>query len=127
MGFRQWSKTEVEYGRRVLNSGLEGARSGREAFLDGRSLTPFLSDSVRNALKPAALGAVLGVLGGFSGNHRSVGKTLAFGLLGAAIVFGAGLAWESRDLTANAAASAWKNIRKVRDEHWFETHPIDYA
>jgi hypothetical protein len=127
MGLRQWSKSEVEYGRKVLNSGLEGARSGREAFLDGRSLTPFLSDSIRNALKPAAMGAVVGVLGGFSGSHKSPGKVLAFGLLGAAIGLAVGLVWESRKLTVSVASNAWKNIDKVRDEHWFERHPIDYA
>ncbi len=127
MNLRQWSKSEVDYGRKVLNSGLEGARSGREAFLDGRSLTPFLSNSARHALKPAAVGAMIGVLGGFSGNYKSNGKVLAFGLLGAAIGFGASLAWASRALTQSAAANAWKNIGKVRDEHWFEKHPIDYA
>src|ERR1051326_2959998 len=51
----EWSKSEAEYGRRVLNSGLEGARSGREAFLNGRPLTPFFRESFQKALKPAAL------------------------------------------------------------------------
>jgi hypothetical protein len=128
MGLRKWSESEVEYGRKVLNSGLEGARSGREAFLNGKSLTPFLGESVRNALKPAALGACIGVLGSYPGNrHRSISRVLAFGFLGALIGFGAGLAWESRGLTASVASGALRNIGKVRDEHWLERHPIDYA
>jgi hypothetical protein len=40
MNLREWSESEVEYGRKVLNSGLAGARSGQEAFLNGRPLTP---------------------------------------------------------------------------------------
>jgi hypothetical protein len=126
MGLHQWSKSEFEYGRKVLNSGLEGARSGREAFLKGRSLAPFLSESARNALKLAAVGAYIGLLGSYAGN-QSLNKTLAFGFLGAAIGFGAGVVWESRDLTVSVASGAWKKIGRVRDEHWFEKHPIDYA
>ena len=128
MDLRKWSHSEVEYGRKVLNSGLEGARSGREAFLHGRSITPFLSGSVRNALKPATIGAWAGALSSYPGNRNpSIGRTVGFGLLGAVIGFGAGLIWESRALTASAGARAWKNIARVRDEHWLEKHPIDYA
>jgi hypothetical protein len=128
MGLREWSKSEVEYGRKVLDSGLDGARSGREAFLNGRSLTPFLSESVRSALKPATLGACLGVLSGFPGNwHASVGRVLAFGLLGSAIGFCAGVVWENRRLAASVARGALRNIDRVRDEYWLDRHPIDYA
>ncbi len=124
----KWSKSNADYGRKLLDSGIEGARSGEEAFLDGRSLTPFLSESVRNALKPAALGLCLGVLGSCSGyRQKSIARTLAYGLLGGAIGLGAGMAWESRRLTASAAAGAFRNIGKVRDEHWLTKHPIDYA
>jgi len=128
MDLRKWSKSEVEYGRKVLNSGLEGARSGREAFLNGRPLTPFLEASVRKAVKPAALGVCIGMLGSCSGDrHRSIGKMLMFGLLGGAVGFAAGMAWQSRRLTASAAQGALRNIDKARDEHWVEKHPIAYA
>jgi hypothetical protein len=50
-----------------------------------------------------------------------------FGLLGGAVGLGMGIAWQSRGLTACAAKGAWRNIGRVRDEHWLETHPIDYA
>jgi len=128
MSLGTWSKSEVEYGRKVLDSGLEGARSGREAFLNGRPLNAFLSESVLNALTPAVLGACIGVLGSSAGSQRrSIGRRFAFGLLGGAIGFGAGIAWESRRLTSSAASGALRNIGKVRDEHWLERHPIDYA
>jgi hypothetical protein len=123
-----WSKSEFEYGRKVLHSALEGARYGEEAFLKGRSLSPFLGEGVRNALKPAAVGACIGLLGSYPGDHRSsISRALAFGIVGWAIGFGAGVAWKTRGLTGSVATNALRNICKLRDEHWLERHPIDYA
>src|ERR1035441_9395478 len=104
MDLYKWSKSSADYGRQLLDSGIEGARSGEEAFLDGKPLTPFLSESVRNALKPAALGACIGVLGSYPGyREKSITRTLVYGLLGGAIGLGAGVAWESRRLSVTAA------------------------
>jgi len=128
MDLHEWSRTNADYGRELLHSGIEGVRSGREEFLHGESLAPFLGESVRSALRPAALGACLGVLGSYSGSRgKSVTRALAYGLLGCAIGLGAGIVWETRRLTASAAGGALKNIGKVRDEHWLTKHPIDYA
>lgn len=127
MDLRKWSESEFEYGRKIVDSGLEGARSGREAFLSGRALTPFLSESVRKALVPAAVGTFIGVLGSYAGDRqRSIGKMLMFGLLGGVLGFGTGVAWENRYLTASAANGALRNMHKVRDEHWLEKHPVAY-
>lgn len=128
MDLREWSKSNAEYGRKLLDSGIEGARSGQEAFLNGKSLTPFLSESVRSALVPAAIGACIGVLGSHAGyRQKSIIRSLAYGLLGGAIGLGVGLAWENRCLTASVAGGAMRNIGKARDEHWLTKHPIDYA
>jgi len=128
MNPRKWSESEIEYGRKILASGLEGARLGEEAFLNGKPLRPFLNDVAHKALKPAAVGACLGVLSSLAGNReRSFGKTLLFGLLGGAIGFAAGMTWESRGLTESTANGAWQNIHKARDEHWVEKHPVAYA
>lgn len=128
MVLSKWSRSEFEYGRRVVNSGLEGARSGREAFLNGKSLTPFLTEVARNALKPAGLGACVGMLSGYRGNeHSSISKVLGFGFLGALMGFAYGVALESRDLTSSIAGNALRSIGKVNDEHWLEKNPIDYA
>ncbi|MBZ5598614.1 MAG: hypothetical protein LAN83_09855 [Acidobacteriia bacterium] len=128
MSSHSWLSSNVDYCRKLVNSGLEGARSGEEAFLEGSPLAPFLNDSVRQALRPAAIGACLGLLGSYPGNQRhSAGRALACGLLGGALGFGVGVAWESRRLTASVASGALKNIGRVRDEHWLERHPIDYA
>jgi len=128
MNLHQWSRSSADYGRQLLHSGIEGARSGKEAFLHGEPMAPFLSESVRSALKPAAIGACVGMLSSYPAyREKSTIRALAFGLLGGAIGFGAGMVWESRRLTVSAASGALKNIGKVRDEHWLTKHPIDYA
>ncbi len=128
MGLRAWSKSNLEYGRKVLDSGLEGAHTGREAFLNGRPLTPILNESISSAWKPAAIGACVGALAGYPGNrHTSTSRMFAFGLLGATFGFVAGVAWGSRGFTVSVARGALRNMEKVRDAHWLERHPIDYA
>jgi hypothetical protein len=128
MNFVEWSKSSVDYGQRLVNSALEGAHQGEDEFLKDESLAPCLCESARHAFAPAAAGALLGVLGGSIGNRRrSPGRALAFGLLGGAIGFGAGVIWENREFTASVASGAWKKISQTRDEHWLEKNPIDYA
>jgi hypothetical protein len=124
----EWSKTSLDYGKKLLDSGLEGARTGEGEFLQGEPLAPFLEESARLALEPATIGVFLGVLGSCAGNgQRSTTRTLVYGLLGGAIGFGVGLAWSSRRLTASVAEQAFRSMNKVRDEHWLENNPIDYA
>jgi len=128
MKLSEWSKSEVDYGRKILNSGLAGARTGRETFLNGNSLTSFLNKSVRDALTPAAIGALAGVLSSCPRDRRrSATRAVGFGLAGWAIGFSMGIIWESRGLSAFITESALRNIGRVRDEHWLERHPIDYA
>ena len=128
MKVSEWSKSNIDYGRKLFDSGLEGARSGEGAFLHGKPLAPFLEESARHALKPAVIGLLLGVLGSRAGNaHNSTGRALVFGLLGGAIGFGVGVAWGNRRLAASVTSSAFRSMGKVRDEHWLENNPIDYA
>jgi hypothetical protein len=128
MNLREWSKSEIDYSRKLLNSGLEGARSGRKAFLHGEPLTPVLNESARNALSVAAAGACIGLLGSYLGNrHKSASRAFAFGVFGGAVGFGVGVAWGNRRLEATVFSGAWKNIGRARDEHWLERNPIDYA
>jgi hypothetical protein len=128
MNLRQWSRSNIDYGRKLLNSGIEGARSGEETFLHGRSLEPFLNDSVKHALTPATIGLCIGFLGAFPRNgHNSRGRALACGLLGGVIGLSASVAWQSRRLVRTIASNALRKIGRTRDEHWLEKHPIDYA
>jgi len=124
MNISQWSKSEADYGRKLMDSAVEGARRGEEEFLKDESLGRYLEKSALHALVPTILGAGLGWLGG---SRRSTNRGLVWAFLGGVIGFGAGVAWENGKLTASVASSAWKSINKTRDAHWFEKNPIDYA
>lgn len=127
MTLREWLHSSAEYGKKLVDSGLEGARSGQEAFAEEEPVAPFLGRSAQKALMPAAIGVCLGVVVTCPKNRKSAGMAFAAALIGGAVGFGAGFAWESRRLTKSAASGALKNIGKVRDEHWLEKNPIDYA
>ncbi len=127
MNLTQWSKSNVDYGRKLIDSALDGARNGENSFLKEESLGVYLERSALHAIGPTIIGAGLGLLGGYLENRRFRSRTLLFGLLGGAIGFGAGVLWENRKLTASVASGAWKNVNKVRDDHWFDKNPIDYA
>src|SRR5579864_5544024 len=106
MNFLEWSKSSVDYGQKLVNSALEGAHEAEDEFLKEESFTSGLSESARHALAPAVVGAFLGALGGSLGHgRRSSTRTVAFGLLGGAIGFGAGMVWENREFTASVASS----------------------
>jgi hypothetical protein len=128
MSLGEWVKSNVDYGRRLVDSGIEGARSGQEEFFDGKPLTPFLGDVAKGALVPAAIGAALGLVISYPlCRQKSKTAIFAYGLLGCAIGLGAGLAWESRELSASVAGNAMKKMGRVRDQQWLDKHPIDYA
>jgi len=128
MTVQEWIVSEATYGKEVFHAGIEGTRSGQDAFLEGRPLAPFVSALIRKAVAPAIFGACLAGLGSCARRrHGSVSQTVMPTLVGGAISFALVMAWNSRKLTASALASAFKKINKVRDEHWFERHPIDYA
>jgi hypothetical protein len=128
MNVREWSKSSVDYGRKLVDSAVEGARTGEDEFLKEAPLAPYLAQSARQALVPAAVGACLGVLGGYlADRRRSSTRALAGGLIGGAIGFGAAMIWENREFTTSVFSGVWKSVGKTRDEHWFEKNPIDYA
>lgn len=127
MDLPNWS-SQFEYGRKMLNSGLLGARDGQEEFLDGRPLGAFLADSLRTAVSPAAIGLCVGLLGSCQRNRRnSLARALSFGLLGGAIGFGASLVWENRRLASSAVQGASRNVIRIRDERWMKKNSIAYA
>ncbi len=118
----------LDYGRRLVHSGLQGARNAQEQFLEREQLKPYLNESAQAALTPALIGACVGVIGSRPrSRNNSPARVLAFAMFGCLLGFTVGLAWESRRLTASLMCGARKGIGKVRDEHWLENHPIDYA
>src|SRR6266498_5624683 len=119
MNVMEWSRSNVDYGHKLVDSALDGARAGEEEFLQEESLGPYFTKSARQALAPAVVGFFVGMLSGSLGSRRrSPTRTVACGLLGGAIGFGAGVIWESRQFTASVASSSWKSVGKTRDEHW---------
>jgi hypothetical protein len=126
MNFRQWSKSNIDYGLKLVNSALEGARTGETEFAKKEPLVPFIGHSAGCALIPAGIGTCLGLLYRCNGQRSRV-RTLGYGLLGGVVGFGVGVLWKCRPLTASVAATVGKNIRTTRNEHWFEKNPIDYA
>ncbi len=60
MSLHQWFVSNVEYARKLATSGLEGAGRGREEFLQGEPVSPFLTEAARLAVAPAVVGACLG-------------------------------------------------------------------
>ena len=128
MNVMEWSKSNVDYGRKLVDSALEGARAGEGEFLKEKTLASFLGESARQALAPAAIGACLGALGGYlATGRRSKTRAVVCALLGGAVAFGASVTWQSRQLTASVASKSWNSVGKIRDERWLEKNPIDYA
>ena len=118
----------LRYGRTLVKSGVSGLRSGRETHLNGKPLSAVLTESARASLSLATIGACAGLLRLYVSDRRGrVPKTVAWSVLGSAIGFCAGFAWKTRELTASMGRASLKQMGAVRDEHWLERHPIDYA
>jgi hypothetical protein len=122
------SRTYLRYGRTLVKSGVSGLRSGRESHLNGQPLSESLTQSARASLSLATVGACAGLLRFYvRGRRGRVPKTIAWSAIGSAIGFCAGFAWKTRELTASMGRSSLKQMGVVRDEHWLQRHPIDYA
>jgi hypothetical protein len=118
----------VRYGRSLANSGADGMRRGREAYLSGKPLGAVLGQKARASLGLAAIGACAGLAQCFlSDRRRRVSAGLALGAVGSLLGFFAGFTWKTRDLTSSMVHAASENMSAVRDERWLERHPIDYA
>jgi hypothetical protein len=121
-------KSGLQYGRALVNSGLSGLRNGRDSHLHGQPLSDILTGSARGALGLAAIGTCAALLGScVSGRRNRSAKAVGFGVVGSVIGLAVGLAWKTRELTASMGRCALKEMGAVRDEHWLQTHPIDYA
>ena len=126
MSSSEWPS--IDYGCKLVESAMKGARTGQGEFVKEKALAPYLANSVQQSLAPALVGACVGAATGYLGTARKSGsRALACGFLGGVIGFVAAVLWESRELTLSVASGAWKDISRTRDEHWFEKHPIDYA
>lgn len=76
----------------------------------------------------AVAGTSVGLLGSYLLQKRGRSANVWIcGAVGTAIGLFAGVSWKSRKIASSLAHSAMKEMGKARDEHWLETHPIDYA
>jgi hypothetical protein len=118
----EWIESNIDYGRSLIRSGLEGA-------VAHAPVTSALIDSVRDSWMPAVIGAYVGALGASIGNRRKphYGAVVGASLLGAAIGLSSGMAWGTRRLAGDMARGAKRNIDATRDSRWLEKNPIDYA
>jgi hypothetical protein len=123
-----WMEQNLEYGRKLVSSGLEGAQAGGEAALGKETIPQVLKESAPSTIGLAVAGAAIGVLCSYFGSKRKLTKeSVLFGALGGFAGFLIGAGWSTRHLTNGMRVGAMHNINSVRDEHWLERHPIDYA
>ena len=130
MRHQPWLKSQVAYGRDLIHSAVEGARSAGEHMLATEPVGTVLARSARASLPWAAIGASVGLLSVYSARkHESIRNGVLFGVLGAVIGFGLGanVPLSTWQLTGEMVHGAVRNINTVRDAHWLAKHPIDYA
>jgi hypothetical protein len=124
----KWIKSNIDYGKSLVDTGVDGARSAGTAMLNGECVGSVLARSAAKAWPSVAIAAGLGVLCTCLATRKKKPSTaIASGLIGGALGFGAGLAWETRRLTGSMARGAMKNVGIARDAHWLSKNPIDYA
>jgi hypothetical protein len=117
----------LEYGRELVHSGLEGARTARDNNLHGKPVYALIGESAQNSLVPAIVGAGLGLLAGLLFSKPRTAKALALGVAGAVVGVGATMAWNTRELTGDMARGAAKNISSTRNSHWLKNNPVCYG
>jgi hypothetical protein len=120
--------TRVEYGQKLVNAGITGIRTGQDSARGEESLRKIAADAARDSLALAAIGACVGLLQSqFADKRDRRAKALALGALGSVLGFCVGFGWKTRKVTSSVAHSTARELRRVRDEHWLELNPIDYA
>ncbi len=117
-----------KYGRKLVNAGVDGIRTGQPGALDGRPLSCVVSETAAGAATLAAAGACVALLGSYLMRRRGrAANPFAYAAVGMAVGLFAGASWKSRKVASSLAHSALKQMHKASDEHWLERHPIDYA
>jgi hypothetical protein len=128
MSLQNGSEPSAQYEEKVVSCESSREQADQQKLPYERPLRGFLADSMRSAVAPAAIGVCVGLLGSCPRKRSSsLSRALAFGVLGGAIGFGAGIAWEGRSLAANAAHRTSQKLGRMRDERWMKKHSIAYA
>lgn len=129
MKIGDWLKSEVEYGRDLADSGWQGARVACDSILQGEPVGSILGRSIRASWAPTVMGVGVGTLCALLAKRGKpkTGAVVAMGLVGGAVGFGAGVAWDTRQLSSGMARGAMRRIGSTRDSHWLGKHPINFG
>ena len=120
--------SRVRYGRKLVNAGFSGIRSGQDTARGDQRLSALAAKAAQSSISLAAVGACVGLLSSCLMRRRSrTSSAVVLGALGSAIGFFAGFGWKTRSVTSSVAHSTARELRRARDEHWLELNPIDYA
>jgi len=128
MTIGNWVKSNVDYGRSLAGSGLEGARAAKDELLHGEKVSTVLAESARKSWVPALAGIGVGVLVGYFANRKKPASgVIAGSLIGGAVGFGAGVAWQTRQLSTGVAKGAIHGMREASDSHWLDKNPVNFG
>jgi hypothetical protein len=121
-------KTNLAYGKELVESGIKGASEARKTVLAAEDKTDLVHVAVQESWQSATIGAMAGALVGVLSDEEKPTRGVIFGvLLGAAVGYASSFAWKTRPLTSAMARGAGKRISRVRDQHWLSDHPINYG
>ena len=122
------SQSASTYGRKLVNAGITGIRSGQDFARGAQPLSKIAAEAARDSLTLAAIGACVGLLRSqFAEKRDQPAKALALGALGSVLGFCVGFGWKTRKVTSSVAHLTARELRRARDERWLELNPIDYA
>ena len=128
MSIKEKIKTNLAYGKELVESGIEGAEEARKSTLATEEKAHMIHAAAQESWQSATLGAMLGAVVGVLADDRKPARGAVFGgLLGAAAGFGGSFAWKTRPLTQAMARGAGKRITRTRDLHWLADNPINYG
>ena len=124
MSHRHRIEENFRYARELLLAGMQGIQSGERLMMSSDSRRQ-ITTSARHALKAAVVGGSLVLLASTLTDHRRVRVARIFAC--SSIAFCADLLWNTRAISSQVLDCAEREIANVRDQHWLESHPIDYA
>jgi hypothetical protein len=128
MSVSETIKSNLTYGKEIVESGIEGAAEARKVALESAENADMLTAAAQESWQAAALCAMVGaILGVVADDRKPVRGVIAGGLLGLAAGFAGSFAWKTRPLTGAMAREAGRRIGAVRDEHWLADNPVNYG
>lgn len=118
----------VRYGRKLVNAGINGIRSGQDTARGDQPLSVLAAEAAQGSISLAAIGACVGLMSSclLRRRNRST-NAVVLGAVGSVVGFFAGFGWKTRNVASSVAHSTARELRRARDEHWLDLNPIDYA